>query len=73
MPKKNLVNKHKQVGMGQTPPLVWEKFPLNPVFFSEGVPNFDLKCLFQPHTAFPQHPHSNGSIIMTLTKTLKLV
>ena len=26
-----------QVGLGQTPPLVWEKFPLNPVYFSEGV------------------------------------
>ena len=36
--QKNLVNKHKQVGLGQTPPppppLVWEKFPLNPVYFS---------------------------------------
>ena len=37
MPKK-LVKKHKQVGLRQTPPpLVWEKFPLNPVYFSEGV------------------------------------
>ena len=27
----NLVNKHKQVGLGQPPP-VWEKFLLNPVF-----------------------------------------
>ena len=38
--KKNLVNKHKQVGLGQTHPSM-EKFPLNPVYFYEGVPKLN--------------------------------
>ena len=34
---------HKSFGIEETPsPLCWEKFPNNPVFFSEGFPNFDL-------------------------------
>ena len=31
--KNNLVNRHQEVGLGQTPPPVWEFFPHNPVFF----------------------------------------
>ena len=44
--KKNLVNKHKQVGLGQTPPPLYGKFSHLIPFFSEGVPYWvhsDLK------------------------------
>ena len=45
---KNLVNKHKQVGLGQTP-LVWELFPLNPVFFLKASLTWQLRVTW---TAF---------------------
>ena len=38
MQKKNMLNRQKKVGLGQTPPLVWEKFPRFIVFFSGGPP-----------------------------------
>ena len=31
--QKKLGKQTKKVGLGQTPPLVWEKFPRNVVFF----------------------------------------
>ena len=31
--KQNLANRQKKVGLGQTPPLAWEKFPRKVVFF----------------------------------------
>ena len=37
--KNNLVSRHQEVGLGQTPPPVWEFFPHNPVFFSDSDPN----------------------------------
>ena len=38
MQKKNMLNRQKKVGLGQTPPLVWEKFPRFIVFFLEDLP-----------------------------------
>ena len=35
--KKKLGKQTKKVGLGQTPPLVWEKFPRN-IVFPEDVP-----------------------------------
>ena len=43
--QKKLGKQTKKGGLGQTPPLVWEKFPRKVVFFSGGRPLLDSSVL----------------------------